>query len=137
MEVLHEKGSYDEYVAQTKRDYLNSNVALRLRFSKQFHHSEEEVVVPVKKTENYEDRKKQQSQKRALENSIKKLEEECHLIEKKIHQIDEKLTTDHFYQTAHPEELTKILKEKEQLDKKLMDSMLVWENASLELQQME
>lgn len=123
------KGSYDEYVCRTERDYLSSNIALRLRFSKQYHHggSSEEKK---KQDNSFDLRKKSQNAQKKEREMIKKLEEEVSRVEGEIKKIDEELGASTFYEEMDRERLAHMVKRKEELESLLNQMMEEWERRS-------
>jgi ATPase subunit of ABC transporter with duplicated ATPase domains len=109
------KGSFDEYLAQTSHNYLSQDNALSKRFNKEFFaHGKEEV----KQNEeiSWQERKKQQNQKRQNELSIKKLEDAFTKLEVELTLINEKIASEAFYNSINRQDQEKVFDQKKVLE---------------------
>lgn len=94
------KGSYEEYLAKTKQDFLS-------------HHKEEKKQkTPKTETKKPDDKKGKE---------IQKLENLCQEYEIELSQILERLSKDDFYDKNNKEEVNKVVKRKEEIEKSLKE----------------
>ncbi|MDR3624409.1 MAG: ATP-binding cassette domain-containing protein [Chlamydiales bacterium] len=128
------KGSYDEYVSATERDYLSSNIPLRLRFSKQFHHGDEIITTKKESDVGFQEKKRSQSQLRKEREHVKKLEDACTALEMEIKKCDEQMASLEFYQSLSREDQNRVLLCKQEAESKLALLMQEWEERSIALE---
>lgn len=122
------KGTYHEYMERQENDFLTSQLPLSQRYS----HDPMSAKTPSTQT-TYFDQKKQKSQLTQLKKKAVQAEQDCHVLENKIRQIELKMAEEGFYQTASREQQQMLAKEKIDLENLLSVAMDNWEKASLDL----
>ena len=128
--VINFKGTYPEYVEKQEKDHLDSQVVLRQRYRTNFSGNKNENA-------NYFDHKKLKTIKSQLKKKITQLEDACHHLEKKIEEIDMRMSEANFYEKTNRNDQQKILLEKSEFEKRLLGTMEEWEKAGIELQNIE
>lgn len=119
------KGSYSEYVALQEQDLLVAT-SLRQRDLNRIDNSA---------STTYEDQKKLRNLKSQLRRKVTQLEEESTKLEEKIKEIEHILSSEGFYQRATQKQQQDLIKQKTQVEEKLMGILDQWEKTSFELQQ--
>lgn len=125
------KCSYQEYMEKQEIDHLSTDVSLKQRYANP------SVSENKDASSQYEDQKRMRNQRTQLKKKVSQMETLCQQLEEKIAQLDQKMATPGFYETASHIEQQQIAKQKQELEEKLMETLELWEEASLELQKVE
>ncbi len=124
-------GTYTEFVEKKERDHLAAPSTMKQRYG----------LVGGKESANissqYEEQKRIRSIKNQLKKKIAQIEEDCHKLEGTIKDFEHKMSSVGFYQKTPQEEQTKLIKQKFQLEEKLLAELENWELAGIELQRYE
>jgi ATPase subunit of ABC transporter with duplicated ATPase domains len=116
------KGTFEEYLKQTSNNYLSHDNALSKRYQKTFdaHGQEEEKNVD---SSNWQERKKQQNQKRQAELAIKKLEDSFTKLEVELEAINQKISQEDFYSSLSRKEQEAVFEKKRAQESKIEEVM--------------
>lgn len=125
------KGTYAEYLEKQAHDYLSSRLVLSQRYSSE---SSSKQIPP---STSYNDLKKLKSQKAQLRKKVEQTEDLCHQLEKKIQELDIRMSTEGFYQKTSLQEQQEIGNQKLKYEEQLIEAMNQWETASLNFQKSE
>lgn len=117
------KCSYNEYVEKREIDLLSAKTKLVKAASD----------TKGQERNKFEDLKGARNLKSKNEKKVVAAEKKCHQIEEKLKVIEQKLTSDGFYQNTPKEELQKILNEQSSLEKELEQTFAEWEELSQQL----
>ncbi len=126
-EVRDFTGSYEEYVAYYGDDYLVSTPSLR-------HTSREKKDVVLEDSLSYEKRKELKRLIAQLSKKNVRFEKLIESQENQLAEIDAQFSADSFYHTATPEKIQSLQKAKQQLTMELSESMEMWEQSLIELE---
>lgn len=113
------RGSYPEYIEKWERDHLS--ISLKQR------HTQESQGDAKEGGSTYEEQKKSRNAKSHLKKQIAKIEEECHLLEVKLKELENLMASATYYQTTSREEQQKHVQERAKLEKDLGEIMEQWE----------
>ncbi len=116
--------NYEEYIEKRELDLLSKK---DLRQAKE--KSSESQDGKVK----HQEQKNQRNSKSQLEKAVASAEKKCQQLEEKIKALDKVMAAENFYHQTSNDEIQKLLKQKEDLDKQLMEAMKVWEEAMRQL----
>lgn len=112
--------SYDEYIEKRELDLLSKN----LRPTK------EKSADQSDRKSRHDEQKNQRNQKSQWEKTASQAEKKCHQLEEKIKVLDLKMSEEEFYLKTPNAEIQKLLGQKEDLEKQLMEAMQTWEEAT-------
>lgn len=115
--------SYTEYLEKQETDHLSAQSPLKNRYEK----------IDKEHSQGYSDHKKQKILKSQLKKKIEKTEETCDHLEQQVKAIDEKLSSDGFYQNHSQEVITSLIQQKNTLETQLLEMLEKWEKWHLEL----
>lgn len=127
------KGTYAEYLQKQESDFLASLLPLSQRYS----HETPPTIKIVPASPTYDDQKKIRSQLNQLKKKVAEAEENCHIIEKRIQELDISMAAEGFYQNTSRDEQLKLIKEKKELEDRLLEAMELWEEVTIALSQIQ
>lgn len=121
--ILDYKCSYAEYAAKRELDHLDVKKSLR-----------NPQKAPDKANEQdkhpYVDQKKAMRQKEHMKRKAEQAENKCHLLEKKLAEINAMISSEGFYTASTKNEQEAILVKKQKLEDDLLIAMEEWEKAN-------
>ncbi|MBN9377962.1 MAG: ABC transporter ATP-binding protein [Chlamydiales bacterium 38-26] len=112
--------TYDEYIEKRELDLLSKN----LRPTK------EKSADQSDRKSKHDEQKNQRNQKSQWEKAASQAEKKCHQLEEKIKVLDLKMSEEEFYLKTPNADIQKLLGQKEDLEKQLMEAMQSWEEAT-------
>lgn len=111
--------SYEEYIEKRETDLLSKN----LRQAK------EKTTDTQEAKTKHQEQKNQRNLKSQHEKNAAQAEKKCQQLEEKIKILDIRMAEEDFYLKTHNDEIQKLMKQKEDLEKELTLSMEIWEEA--------
>lgn len=111
------KCSYAEYLEKRDVDLLSGKGR-----------RSEKDSAPGKEKQNYEEQKTQRNLKNQNEKKMALIEKKHHQLEEKLKKLVDQISADGFYQKTPKDELQKIMNEQASLEKQLEDTLAEWES---------
>ncbi len=115
------RGTYADYLAQADKDIFFTSL--------------QEKTQETSDKRDYQQHKEKRKEEAKIKRQIALLEEECHKLEQAISVLDKQLASDNFYEKTPPEELKRLLKQKNDLESRLNLCLGEWERLGLFLQE--